>query len=76
MFLLFDPVRQTPSIDLEMSMQLPDRSDASDTIAKLISAGYLDPDHRNDPAAITNAIARMKMDLRGRTGSELPRPPQ
>jgi hypothetical protein len=30
----------------------------------------LDPDHRNDPTAITNAIARMKMDLRGRTGSE------
>jgi hypothetical protein len=60
-------------LDLKMSKRLPDRSVASDTIAKLISAGYLDPDHRHDPAAITNAIARMKMDLRGRTGSEYPR---
>ena len=59
-------------LDLKMSKHLPDRSVASDTIAKLISTGYLDPDHRN-PAAITSAIARMKKDLRGRIGNGYPR---
>ena len=34
-------------------------------IAKLISAGYLQPALRRDPGAITTAIARLKKDLRG-----------
>jgi hypothetical protein len=34
-------------------------------IAKLIKAGYLRPALRNDPAAVANAIARLKQDLRG-----------
>jgi hypothetical protein len=41
-------------------------------IAKLISAGYLQPEQRNDPDAITNAIAQMKLDLRTGNGSDDP----
>ena len=34
-------------------------------IAKLIRAGYLKPAWRHDADAITQAIAKMKQDLRG-----------
>ena len=34
-------------------------------VAKLINAGYLKPAQCNDADAITNAIARMKENLRG-----------
>jgi hypothetical protein len=46
------------------------RSGDSEIIAKLISAGYLQPEQRNDPDAIADAIARMKLDLRARNGSD------
>jgi hypothetical protein len=48
------------------------RSGDSEMIAKLISAGYLQPEQRNDPDAITNAIARMKLDLRTGNGGDDP----
>jgi hypothetical protein len=51
-------------------MRFPVGSMKSDIIAKLIGAGYLQPQQRDDPAAITNAIARMKVDLRGGNGSD------
>jgi hypothetical protein len=44
-------------------------------IAKLIKAGYLRPALRNDPAAVANAIARLKQDLRGGGDDGGPRPP-
>jgi hypothetical protein len=43
------------------------------TIAKLINGGYLLPELRNDPDAITAAIARLKEDLRGRSDNGGPR---
>jgi hypothetical protein len=48
------------------------RSWDSEIIAKLVSAGYLRPEQRNDRDAITNAIARMKLDLRTVNGSDDP----
>jgi hypothetical protein len=49
------------------------RSGNSEVIAKLISAGYLQPEQRNDPDAVAKAIARMKLDLRiGNGGDDLP----
>ena len=44
----------------------------SEMIAKLINAGYLQPEQRNDPDAVTKAIARMKLDLRTGNGSDDP----
>jgi hypothetical protein len=42
-------------------------------IARLISAGYLQPEQPDDPDAVTNAIARMKLDLRtGNGGDDAP----
>ena len=41
-------------------------------LAKLINAGYLQPEQRNDPDAVTKAIARMKLDLRTGNGSDDP----
>jgi hypothetical protein len=41
-------------------------------IVKLIKAGYLQPKRRHNPDAITNAIARMKEDLRTGNGTEDP----
>jgi hypothetical protein len=34
-------------------------------VGKLIRAGYLNFDQRENPAAVAEAIARMKRDLRG-----------
>ena len=48
------------------------RSGDSEMIAKLISAGYLQPEQRKDAGAVTNAIARMKRDLRTGNGSDDP----
>ena len=49
------------------------RSGNSEVIAKLISAGYLQPEQRNDPDAVAKAIARMKLNLRtGNGGDDLP----
>jgi hypothetical protein len=49
------------------------RSGNREVIAKLISAGYLQPEQRNDPGAVAKAIARMKLDLRtGNGGDDLP----
>src|ERR1700748_2996595 len=42
----------------------------SELIAKLIRAGYLQPDQRDDADAITFAIARMKLALRTGNDSE------
>jgi len=43
-------------------------------IAKLVSAGYLQFEQRNDRDPVTNAIARMKLDLR--TGNRVIRRPR
>jgi hypothetical protein len=40
------------------------RPAAEDLITKLINGGYLQPSLRDDPDAITVAIARLKQDLR------------
>jgi hypothetical protein len=57
-----------------MSEVLPfaPRSGDSAMIAKLISAGYLQPEQRDDPSAVTRAIARMKQHLRTGNGSDDP----
>jgi hypothetical protein len=42
-------------------------------ITKLVNAGYLQPEQRNDPDAVSKAIARMKLDLRiGNGGDDSP----
>ena len=46
-------------------VQSPFRVASSEMIAKLIRAGYLKPAWRNDADVITQAIAKMKQDLRG-----------
>ena len=46
-------------------VQSPFRVASSEMIAKLIRAGYLKPARRHDGDAITQAIAKMKQDLRG-----------
>ena len=46
-------------------VQSPFRVASSEMIAKLIRAGYLKPARRHDADAITQAIAKMKQDLRG-----------
>jgi hypothetical protein len=43
---------------------------SQELIAKLISAGYLQPALRNDADAITKAIAQLKHELRGGVGSD------
>ena len=43
---------------------------AREIIAKLVQAGYLQPAAHNNADAITNAISRMKHDLRGCGGRE------
>ena len=53
-------------------MPSPIGPDRGEMIVKLISAGYLRPDQRHDPDAITNAIVRMRRDLRTRNGSDGP----
>jgi hypothetical protein len=50
----------------------PPSLDGQEMIAKLVSAGYLQPEHRNNRDAITQAIARMKLDLRTRNGRDDP----
>jgi hypothetical protein len=45
------------------------RAGDNEMIAKLVGAGYLRPDQRHDPNAITKAIERMKRDLRNGNGS-------
>jgi hypothetical protein len=59
---------------LQMSeiKSFPSRSKDSEMIVKLISAGYLQPQHRHNPDAIANAITRMKEDLRTGNGSDNP----
>ena len=47
---------------------------SQELIAKLIKAGYLQTGLRNEPDAVTTAIARLKEDLRGRTDDERPEP--
>jgi hypothetical protein len=57
-------------MDQEMS-EVPSfsiRAGYSEMIAKLVGAGYLRPDQRHDPNAITKAIERMKLDLRTGNG--------
>jgi hypothetical protein len=39
-------------------------------IAKLVKAGYLRPEHRQDADAITSAIASMKQALRSGGGDD------
>ena len=38
---------------------------SQELVAKLVKASYLRPALRDDPAAVANAIARLKQDLRG-----------
>ena len=45
------------------------RAARNEMIAKLVGAGYLRPDQRHDPNAITKAIEQMKLDLRNGNGS-------
>ena len=59
--------------EMSYALSSPVRAGYSEMIAKLISAGYLPSDQRHDPDAITNAIARMKLDLRTGNGSVLGR---
>ena len=47
----------------------PIRAGYNEMIAKLVGAGYLRPDQRHDPDAVTEAIERMKLDLRDGNGS-------
>ena len=53
-------------------VSLPIRTGYNELIAKLIGAGYLRPDQRHDGDAITNAIVRMKLDLRTGSGGDGP----
>jgi hypothetical protein len=46
---------------------------SQDLIARLVKSGYLQPALRNDPGAITIAIARLKEDLRGGKDDQDPR---
>jgi hypothetical protein len=55
------------------ALSSPIRAGYGEMIAQLIRAGYLPSDQRHDPDAITNAIARMKLDLRTGNGSVLGR---
>jgi hypothetical protein len=55
------------------ALSSPIRAGYGEMIAKLIRAGYLLSDQRHDPDAITNAIARMKLDLRTGNASVLGR---
>jgi hypothetical protein len=55
-------------------VSLPAHAGCDEVIARLIGAGYLRPDQRYNRDAITNAIVRMKFDLRtGRGGDVQPR---
>jgi hypothetical protein len=54
-------------------VRAPYKAASQELIAKLIAAGYLQPALRNDPDAITIAIARLKEDLRGGGDDEGPR---
>ena len=47
---------------------------SQELIATLIKAGYLPPALRNDPDAISTAIARLKENLRGSADDEGPEP--
>ena len=51
------------------------RSAAEELVTKLINGGYLQPALRNDPDAITRAIARLKDDLRGEPTTAVLRQP-
>jgi hypothetical protein len=51
----------------------PYQAASQELITKLVKAGYLQPALRNDPDAITTAIARLKDDLRGGGDDEGPR---
>jgi len=51
-------------------VRTPHRVASREMISKLIKAGYLKPTQRNNADAITEAIARMKRDLR----DTMPRP--
>jgi hypothetical protein len=42
----------------------------NEMIAKLVKAGYLRPEHRQDADAITSAIANMKQVLRSGGGDD------
>ena len=49
-------------------VSLPVHAGCDEVIARLIGAGYLRPDQRCDRDAVTNAIVRMKLDLRMGSG--------
>jgi|RhiMetdeSRZDD1v2_1073273.scaffolds.fasta_scaffold1005122_1 hypothetical protein len=57
-------------MDQEMSEvpSFPIRGGYNEMVAKLVGAGYLRPDQRRDPDAITKAIEQMKLDLRNGNG--------
>jgi hypothetical protein len=51
----------------------PHQAGSDEMVAKLVKAGYLQPGQRHDADAVTNAIARMKQDLRsGSCGGDGP----
>jgi hypothetical protein len=60
----------TPSNDNVPARRSPFQPVASEIIAKLLKAGYLQPPAHNHADAITNAISQMKQDLRGRGGRD------
>jgi hypothetical protein len=61
-------------LNLQMSevISFAARSEDSEIITKLVNAGYLQPERRNDPDAVSKAIARMKLDLRIGNGGDYP----
>ena len=54
------------------AVRLHFRPAAEGLITKLTNGGYLQPELRNDPDAITAAIARLKQDLRSESDDDGP----
>jgi hypothetical protein len=71
---IFGPAEELRNLQMGEVHSFSSRSRDSEIVAKLVSAGYLRPEQHNDRDAITNAIARMKLDLRTGNGSEIHRP--
>jgi hypothetical protein len=69
---LAGPAEEWRNLQMGEVHSFSSRSGDSEIVAKLVSAGYLRPEQRNDRDAITNAIARMKLDLRTGNGSDDP----
>jgi hypothetical protein len=69
---LAGPTRKRLSLQMSEVIPFTPRSGDSEMITKLVNAGYLQPAQRNDPDAVSKAIARMKLDLRIGNGGDDP----